>query len=159
MFDIILKTPIGHLGVSCDGEKLKAIHYLEQSIVPLPRAKQSTHVRKIAKELESFFHHPICLKKLAVTLSGTPFQNKVWKALRQIPLGETCTYGELAKKLNTSARAIGMACRTNPIALVVPCHRVVAASDVGGFCGQLKGSKIAIKQWLLHHEKAVNCED
>lgn len=159
MYDIVLETPVGNLGIQCDGEKLKAIRYLEQSIVPLPRAKQSTHVRKIAKVLEAFFHNPVCLKKLAVTLSGTPFQNKVWQALRQIPLGETRTYGELAKKLNTSARAIGMACRTNPIALVVPCHRVVAANDVGGFCGQTKGSKIAIKQWLLKHEKALYCED
>ncbi|MGD9592084.1 MAG: methylated-DNA--[protein]-cysteine S-methyltransferase [Candidatus Berkiella sp.] len=154
MFDLILETPIGNLGIACEGEKLKTIRYLEQKIVPLPNTKQSMSLRKIAKELDAFFVHPTCLKNIAIFLSGTPFQKKVWQALRQIPLGQTCTYGELALKLNTSARAVGMACRANPIALVVPCHRVVAANDIGGFCGQTKGNKIAIKQWLLAHEKA-----
>lgn len=152
MFDVILTTPIGQLGLACDSAKLKTIRFLEHSIVPLPCAKQTKDVRKIASIIEAFFREPICLKDLAVSLQGTPFQIKVWQALRRIPLGQTRTYGELAKKLNTSARAIGMACRTNPVPLVIPCHRVVAANSIGGFCGFTEGSKITIKEWLLAHE-------
>jgi methylated-DNA-[protein]-cysteine S-methyltransferase len=65
---------------------------------------------------------------LPLFLKGTPFQQRVWQALEEIPPGETRTYGEMAKALKTSAQAVGNACRANPCAIVVPCHRVV-----GGF--------------------------
>ncbi len=156
MFDFILKTPIGHLGIQCKNEKVSAICFLEKSIVPLPSAKQSKNVRKIAKKIEDFFDTPVCLKDIEVLLEGTPFQKKVWQAIRQIPLGQKKTYGELAKKLNTSARAVGMACRTNPVPLIIPCHRVVGASGIGGFSGFVQGSMVAIKEWLLDHERTVS---
>ncbi|MBS0286084.1 MAG: methylated-DNA--[protein]-cysteine S-methyltransferase [Proteobacteria bacterium] len=152
MYNVILKTPIGPLGLVYENAKLKGVQFLEQRIVPLPTAKLPTNVRKIANKIESYFQTPLCLKDLEVSLEGTAFQKKVWQALRQIPLGQTRTYGELANKLNTSARAIGMACRTNPLPLVVPCHRVVAANGIGGFCGFTQGNKISIKEWLLAHE-------
>jgi methylated-DNA-[protein]-cysteine S-methyltransferase len=63
------------------------------------------------------------------------------------------TYGELAQRLKSSARAVGNACRRNPIAIVVPCHRVVAASGDGGFMGKRTGHALAIKRWLLAHER------
>jgi methylated-DNA-[protein]-cysteine S-methyltransferase len=85
-------------------------------------------------------------------LSGTPFQRRVWARLRQIPPGATRTYGELARQLETSPRAVGGACRANPVALFVPCHRVVAASGAGGFYGQSTGRWPAIKRWLLARE-------
>ncbi len=156
MFDVVLKTAIGNLGLQFSEDKLSRLHYLEQSIVPLPFAKYSNNVRKIASRIEAYFHEPACLKDLEVSLIGTPFQKKVWRALREIPLGQTLTYGDLAKRLKTSARAVGMGCRSNPIALVVPCHRIVAANNVGGFCGQTQGSKITIKEWLLAHESPAS---
>lgn len=84
---------------------------------------------------------------------GTPFQQRVWQYLQTIPLGSTQTYGDIAKALSSSARAVGNACRANPFLLVVPCHRVVKRSNIGGFAGQLDGEAVAIKQWLLEHEK------
>ena len=68
-------------------------------------------------------------------------------------MGTTQTYGEVAKALNSSARAVGSACRANPYLLIVPCHRVVKSSDIGGFGGKIDGEAIAIKHWLLAHEK------
>jgi len=62
------------------------------------------------------------------------------------------TYGEIAAELDSSPRAVGNACRKNPISLVIPCHRVVSASGIGGFSGQIEGEKISIKQQLLAHE-------
>ncbi len=79
---------------------------------------------------------------------GTPFQRAVWAELRRVPPGQTRTYGELARRLGTGPRAVGAACRANPLLLVVPCHRVVAASGaLGGYAGG-----VARKAALLRHE-------
>lgn len=86
---------------------------------------------------------------------GTPFQRRVWQALQQIPPGETRSYGELAKQLGSSARAVAGACRANPVPILIPCHRVVSASGSGGYMGQLDGPALEIKRWLLHHEGHV----
>lgn len=83
---------------------------------------------------------------------GTPFQQRLWRELTRIPFGETRSYGELAKKLNSSARAVAGACRRNPLPLLVPCHRVVAKTGLGGFMGRTDGPALAIKRWLLQHE-------
>ena len=79
---------------------------------------------------------------------GTPFQKTVWKQLREIPYGETITYGELAKRLHTSARAVGSAVGRNPISIIVPCHRIMGAD--GSLTGYAGG--IDRKRWLLAHE-------
>lgn len=85
--------------------------------------------------------------------TGTDFQRRVWRYLQTIPMGTTQRYGEVAKALNSSARAVGNACRANPYLLVVPCHRVVKSNNIGGFGGKIDGEAIAIKQWLLAHER------
>ncbi len=84
--------------------------------------------------------------------SGTPFQQRVWRELTRIPPGKTRSYGELAKKLHSSARAVAGACRRNQLPLLVPCHRVVAKDGIGGFMGKTDGPALAIKRWLLQHE-------
>jgi len=80
--------------------------------------------------------------------AGSAFQQRVWAALREIPLGETRSYGELARALGSSARAVGRANATNPLCVVVPCHRVIGAD--GSLTGFAFG--VEIKQWLLAHE-------
>jgi methylated-DNA-[protein]-cysteine S-methyltransferase len=72
--------------------------------------------------------------------------------LQKIPFGKVKTYGELAKILNTSARAVGNACRRNPVPLIVPCHRIVAATGIGGYAGRTSGDVHNIKRELLQHE-------
>ncbi|MBS0289963.1 MAG: methylated-DNA--[protein]-cysteine S-methyltransferase [Proteobacteria bacterium] len=151
MYDTIINTPIGLIGIQCCDSKLSAIHFLDQHIIPLPSAKPPEKVREIAKKIEGFFSKATSLTDLPHVAKGTAFQKKVWRALCKIPLGQTRTYGELAKRLSTSPRAVGMACRTNPLALVIPCHRVVGVTTLGGFCG--KRSKVIIKEWLLAHER------
>ncbi len=84
---------------------------------------------------------------------GTPFQRRVWAALRRIPPGRTTTYGALAAALGMprASRAVGLACGRNPVALAVPCHRVVGADGrLTGYAGGL-----ARKRWLLEHERAA----
>lgn len=90
------------------------------------------------------------LDKLPVVFTGTPFQNKVWQALRTISAGETLSYGALAKRLGDpkATRAVGLANGANPIALAVPCHRVIGSD--GSLTGY--GGGLDRKKWLLAHE-------
>jgi methylated-DNA-[protein]-cysteine S-methyltransferase len=83
---------------------------------------------------------------------GTPFQLRVWSALQRIPFGKTCSYGDLAKTLKSGARAIGRANATNPICLIVPCHRVIGAD--GSLTGFAFGE--GVKRQLLQHEGAID---
>ncbi len=90
------------------------------------------------------------LDRLPVATAGTPFQKTVWKALRKIPAGETWSYGQLAKHIGdpTASRAVGLANGSNPIGIVVPCHRVIGAN--GTLTGY--GGGLPRKKWLLEHE-------
>ncbi|HEX3851452.1 MAG TPA: methylated-DNA--[protein]-cysteine S-methyltransferase [Polyangiaceae bacterium] len=93
------------------------------------------------------------LADIKVATSGTEFQNQVWSALRRIPLGQTLSYGALAKKIGRPAavRAVGLANGANPIAIVVPCHRVIGANaSLTGYGGGLER-----KRWLLEHEASA----
>ena len=88
-----------------------------------------------------------------ILMVGTPFQQRVWHALQQIPYGTTCTYGEIATAIGNprASRAVGMACNKNPLLLIVPCHRVVGAN--GKLTGFAYGTDA--KQWLLELEKLI----
>ena len=91
------------------------------------------------------------LATIPVDPGGTPFQQKVWHALREIPAGRTASYGELARAIGAAgaARAVGAANRSNPVAIVIPCHRVIGADGcLTGYAGGLHR-----KRWLLDHEE------
>ena len=101
--------------------------------------------------LERYFGGDVhALDGLTVTTGGTDFQRSVWKALRAIPAGETRTYGQLAAAIGSpkAVRAVGLANGRNPVALIVPCHRVIGANGtLTGYAGGLER-----KRWLLQHE-------
>jgi methylated-DNA-[protein]-cysteine S-methyltransferase len=84
---------------------------------------------------------------------GTPFQQRVWQRLRQIAAGDRVSYAELAQSLATSPRAIAAACRANSLALITPCHRVVARNGLGGYMGAVAGAPMMWKSRLLQHEQ------
>jgi methylated-DNA-[protein]-cysteine S-methyltransferase len=94
------------------------------------------------------------LDAIPVELNGTPFQKNVWNALRRIPGGTTISYGELAKRIGepSAVRAVGTANGANPVAVIVPCHRVIGSN--GKLTGY--GGGLDRKQWLLEHEGVVN---
>jgi methylated-DNA-[protein]-cysteine S-methyltransferase len=85
---------------------------------------------------------------------GSAYRHKVWAELCKIPFGETMTYSALAQKIDSSARAVGNACRDNPYPVIIPCHRIVSVSGMGGYCGQTDGDFMAIKDKLLKFEAA-----
>jgi methylated-DNA-[protein]-cysteine S-methyltransferase len=105
----------------------------------------------IKSALSAYFKGDLdALKAIEWRIAGTPFQQKVWKALPKIPLGTTMSYGALAAKLDMpkAIRAVGHANGTNPISVVLPCHRLIGAN--GSLTGY--GGGIERKRWLLEHE-------
>jgi methylated-DNA-[protein]-cysteine S-methyltransferase len=84
--------------------------------------------------------------------TGTPYQKRVWAALADIPYGHTCSYGAIAARVGGSARAVGGANGANPIPIVIPCHRVVGSTGLGGYSG---GDGLETKRWLLALEQGL----
>ena len=105
-----------------------------------------------AKYLERYREDPDAQFDLPLLVEGSPFQRRLWDALCTIPRGKTLTYGELAQRLGAEPRAIGQACGDNPLPIVIPCHRVVAAKGIGGFAHSTEGYLLEAKRWLLLHE-------
>ena len=146
----ILQTPIGSLGIAVGGGKLLAIDFLSNpqcSIEP-----GDPLAREVHRQLRQYFEQGQMRFSLPLELRGTEFQQSVWRALCRIPPGQVESYGAVARLLGSSARAVGNACRRNPIPLVVPCHRVVSAAGIGGYGGATDGRRIEVKRWLLAHE-------
>src|SRR5262249_4441707 len=109
----------------------------------------------IRDSIHAYFEGDLqALKQIPVETEGTPFQKQVWSALREIPAGSTSSYGQLAARIGRPAasRAVGMANGSNPVGIVVPCHRVIGAN--GALTGY--GGGIDRKRWLLAHEGAIS---
>jgi methylated-DNA-[protein]-cysteine S-methyltransferase len=118
-----------------------------------PRARQP--IAAVSSVLRRYFDGDLAaLDTVPVELNGTPFQKKVWEALRRIPCGGTISYGELARRIGETAaiRAVGAANGANPVAVIVPCHRVIGSD--GSLTGY--GGGLDRKQWLLAHEGVVS---
>jgi len=115
----------------------------------------STAAAEAVRQLRAYFSNPGFIPDLPLADQGTAFQRRVWKALRAIPPGEVLTYGALARRLGSAARAVGGACRANPCPILVPCHRVVAVHGTGGYAGATRGPWLTIKEHLLRHEGVV----
>lgn len=140
-------TPGGWLEVEYDE------HYIHRAIFTEAPTQNNTKTQltsTIAKELDSYFNNPHHRFQLPLKPQGTVYQQHVWNALLVIPVGRTVTYGELAKVLQSSPRAIGQACKSNPLALFIPCHRVVGRNNHGGYMG--RADALCYKTYLLEHE-------
>ncbi|MGI9336960.1 MAG: methylated-DNA--[protein]-cysteine S-methyltransferase [Gammaproteobacteria bacterium] len=142
-------APFCFVGVECDEHEIIRINYLPESMRKLPA--QNYLAKETAKQLRAYFAKPRNHRfDLPLRRAPTPHQRKVREVLRDVPFGEIIAYKEIARRIKSSARAVGGACRCNLAVLVVPCHRVVAADGIGGFCGG--ENAIPAKRWLLNHE-------
>jgi O-6-methylguanine DNA methyltransferase len=158
-----LTSPVGVVMIlTDDAGRLRAVDFsdYEERLHRLLRRHYGKNGYTIAERaapsaayaaLEAYFAGDLAaLDGLAVETGGTPFQRTVWAALRDIPAGRTESYGALAKRIGKAgaSRAVGLANGSNPIAIVVPCHRVIGAdSSLTGY-----GGGMARKRWLLEHE-------
>jgi methylated-DNA-[protein]-cysteine S-methyltransferase len=163
-----LATPIGTALLLTDGAgALRALDWQEfeervDRVVRLhyrgAERRQGRAPDAMRKALSAYFAGELdALDPIPVAADGTPFQKKVWTALRRIPVGETLSYSGLAKRIGHPAaiRAVGLANGANPISVVVPCHRVIGAD--GTLTGY--GGGLPRKRWLLAHEGAAFAEE
>ena len=138
------------LGIAVKDEAITCIDFLPGNAKEI--AAGSGIAAAAVRQLQNYFHDPRHAFDLPLAPLGTPFQQRIWSALQRISPGTTRRYGDLARQMGSSARAVGGACRANPIPLVIPCHRVVAAQGMGGFMGVTAGRGLRIKRQLLAHE-------
>ncbi len=159
-------SPLGTLTLVSDGTALRALSFdsadhatwLERHLHEHYADAEIATARDPADfvtPLEAYFAGDLtAIDAIPVTLAGSAFQRTVWTALRDIPVGSTTTYGALAKRLGKppgASRAVGLANGANPVAIVVPCHRVIGTNDkMVGYGGGLDR-----KQWLLTHERVL----
>ncbi len=146
-----IRTPFAVLGVRCRDETLTGVAYLPLS--ERAQRPKGDFAVEVVRQIARYLADPAFRFSLPLAPEGTPFQRSVWREIDRIPVGESRTYGELARRLRTGPRAVGNACGANPIALVTPCHRVVGSRGaLGGFGGTSAGDPLLIKRWLLVHE-------
>ena len=152
MFWTVVDSPIDPLLLVGDETGLRELQMAPHE--PPPSAERDDEaLAPVAAQLADYFAGRRLAFDLPLAPVGTAFQQKVWLALREIPYGRTTTYGEIATGLGqpTASRAVGLANGRNPIAVIVPCHRVIGANgSLTGFGGGLPR-----KRWLLEHERKV----
>jgi methylated-DNA-[protein]-cysteine S-methyltransferase len=154
-YNAILIAPFGAIGICADDRAVTRIALLSGTHQALaPKKNSIAHLACV--QLMHYLDNPAYVFDLPIRLSGSKHQLDVWEAMRAIPSGTTRTYGELAHDIRSNARAVGTACGHNPVPIVVPCHRVVAANGLGGFMGGKADDPMAIKRWLLTHEGAIH---
>lgn len=161
-----IKTPIGDMLVVADEqERLRALGWadLEERLkrtLTVLYGNLRLHSQPVATSIRDSLHAYLegkldAIDAIPVATSGTAFQRSVWEGLRRIPVGTTMSYGDFAARIGRpkAVRAVGHANGSNPICVVVPCHRLIGAD--GSLTGY--GGGLPRKRWLLNHEAAAQC--
>ncbi len=153
-----MPSPLGPLRLTAHGNALSGVYLRQHSFGPetFPAALRQPNdrvLRESVQQLKAYFAGKLTEFDLPLAPAGSAFQHQVWRALLSIPFGETRTYNGLARQVGvaTAFRAVGAANGKNPIAIIIPCHRVVGAD--GGLVGY--GGGLDRKKWLLAHEERV----
>jgi methylated-DNA-[protein]-cysteine S-methyltransferase len=148
---MMMRSPVGTLWLCAEGDELVELLLPDRPAPSGPRQRTDVLVRTAA-QLAEYFAGERRDFDLPLAPRGTVFQRDVWSALARIPYGVTCSYGDLAREVGrpSASRAVGAANGRNPIAIILPCHRVIGAS--GALTGY--GGGLPLKRWLLDHERA-----
>ena len=144
MPQLSLHTPVGDLTVFEEDGSIVSLDWgwvEQQDLSPV--------LEQARDQLQAYFDRALKSFNLPLAPAGSAYQRGVWKALCDIPYGETCTYLDIVAVAGGSPRSVGQANGRNPIPLIIPCHRVVAASHIGGYSG---GDGLPTKRWLLSLE-------
>ena len=146
MAQLSLHSPLGDLTLSEEDGFLVS---LDWGRAPREFQQATPLLAAIRDALDAYFDGEQPDFDFPLRPHGTAFQQSVWQEMRAIPYGETRSYGEIAKALSSSPRAVGNACGANPIPIIVPCHRIVSQTGPGGYSGD---GGIETKRWLLQLE-------
>ena len=143
-----LDTPVGRLGIEERGGAIVSLVWDGADEGP------RTGLLEVGlAQLAEYFAGERDRFELPLAPAGSDFQRAVWDRMQAIPLGETLTYGDIARALGSPAQPVGQACGANPIPVIIPCHRVVGADGLGGFSGD---GGVEMKVRLLRHEGAYS---
>jgi methylated-DNA-[protein]-cysteine S-methyltransferase len=145
LYETCIPSPIGKLTLVADDTSLVRVHFGASK-----KRDTSKVLTKATRELEEYFAGKRTRFTLPLSFAGTKLQEKVWKALAEIPFGETRSYADIAKRVGSprAFRAVGNCNNKNPLPIVLPCHRVIGSNgSLTGF-----GGGIPMKRWLLDHE-------
>ena len=147
-----ISTPLGPMVATADDQGLVSLRFGTTSL-----SQTNPILEQLEAELQAYFAGSLQTFKTPLKFNGTPFQNQVWEKLQQIPFGQTCSYQDIAQAIGkpTAFRAVALANRANPFAIIVPCHRVIKAN--GDLCGYNGG--IEIKKWLLDHDQNYRSQE
>ena len=130
MPQLSMHGPVGDLTISVENNAVVSLDW------GWARDQEQIRLLLTAKsQLEEYFDGHRKIFELPLVPMGTEYQKRVWSLMNEIPYGKTIAYGKIAAALNTSPRAVGMACGANPIPIIIPCHRVLAANGMGGYSG------------------------
>ena len=143
----LVDSPFGALGIIEQGGAITGLDWRGRA-----EGEETDLLREAAKQMTAYFAGELQEFDLPLRVAGSDFQRDVCDAMRAIPFGETRTYGQIADDLGASAQAVGNACGGNPIAIIIPCHRVLGADSLGGFSGF---GGVETKVALLRHEGAA----
>ena len=147
------KSPLGYIKIKSDGEHITSVNFEDKKSKDVDESDDVAILDQCKKELDEYFNAGRTKFTVPYKLYGTPFQEEVWKKLKSIPYGRTISYKDVAQKIGTTklSRAVGQTNSLNPIAIIVPCHRVVGSN--GNLTGYAGG--IDRKKWLLEFELKV----
>lgn len=144
------ETDIGKIGIAENGKAITNVYFNNGQILEEFNIEETDLLRKAGKELKEYFDGERTEFDIPIEVDGTDFRKSVWKELCNIPYGETCTYGDIAKRIGNpkASRAVGLANNKNRIPIFIPCHRVIGANGkLVGFAGGIE-----IKKYLLDLE-------
>ena len=144
-------SPVGELLIRSEGDAITTVHFLKDKKVE--EEVRTTVIEQCIEELHEYFFKGRKFFTVELSLNGSDFQKKVWNELTNIPFGKTESYEAIAIRVGDikSIRAVGLANGQNPIAIIVPCHRVIGKNgDLVGYGGGMEN-----KEWLLHHEGSL----
>ena len=147
MPSLSLASPVGQLVIEASDDAIVAMRWTDT-----PAGNGSPLLAEAARQLAAYFEGRLSRFDLPLAPAGSPFETRVWSAMRAIPYGETRCYGEVAEAVGAAPRAVGRACGKNPIPIVIPCHRVLAKGGIGGYSGD---GGLTTKRRLLALEGAA----
>lgn len=153
MNEAVITSPLGRLLLNTDGKALVKLEFTELPVSDKRKDTGSDVLASTIRQLQEYFSGERTDFELHLSPEGTRFQKRVWQALRNIPFGQTTTYGQLSEKLGDpkAVRAVGTANGRNPIPIIIPCHRVIGSGQkLTGYSGGIER-----KRWLLQHEGAL----
>ena len=149
MATIQIGSPVGTLIIREDRGRIVRLTWGRAEVV-----ERTDLLAEAARQVRAYFEGELRRFDLPLAPPGSPFQQGVYRAMSAIPYGETRSYGDIARDLGSVARAVGQACGSNPIPILIPCHRVLGAGGtIGGFSG---GRGTPTKRSLLAHEGALS---